>query len=227
MVEVRVEIDGLVGGYTGRCSAEERGLLEYALGRYGKWLSQLILAGLGEEDGARKWRFAARFSDAVGESRERIIEITSGDVEDSGNAGTLPCGREPLVLVTLLLLYEAASRPPSGVLSYEQKDVLRLSGWEDTAENRDLIDGAVRWYFMLSYDWSLSEHELSERGLFFYEGSARLVSGYSRQDDEEGGQVKRTTNEISFCQELVGEFGRRAPFGIDWDAVRSLVRMTD
>lgn len=204
-------------------SEAERGLLTFALDRFGEPLAGFLLCGLGEEEIVPEWRFAVTFTRQQGEAYTRELRVVADyrpDVETS-----VPRGREPLVLLALLRLLVADGEPASFSLSYAQEEVLGLLGWEDTPESRGTIDGAARRYFTLCYEWEMGEAELKECNLTFYRGSCRLVTRYGHEAVEEEGEVRRTTSEVEFDEQFVRELMTRSPFGINWDEVTALERV--
>jgi hypothetical protein len=203
-------------------SERERALLEFALDTFGEPLSQLILAGLGEEAEARSWLFTVTFEDERGAARRREIKLEPDERPDV--VTLLPRGREPLVILALLRLLIEDPQRSSSTLSYKQEGVLDLLGWEDTADVRSAIDGAVERYAGLSYSWGLSGEELAERSLSFYDAEGRFVSGYGHYNAEESGGYKRVADTVAFSSVFVEGLMRRTLFNVDWNSVRELSR---
>lgn len=209
------------GGYF-RLSVSERRLLEFALDLFGEPLSRFLLSGIGEEVKARAWLFTASFASGRGAPRSREIKVEPDDIP--GEPRVLPGRREPLVILALLRLLIKARGQSSHNLSYGHEQVLNLLGWEDTEAVRSDIDRAVKRYARLSYSWRLSEEELAERRLSFYDAEGRFVSGYGQYNAEEDGEYKRMTNNVNFSSVFVEGLTSRTSFGVDWNRVREITR---
>jgi hypothetical protein len=202
-------------------SAPEQRLLDFSRERFGEHLSHFLLAGLGEEDEARIWLFTATFTDGQGIDRCREIKVEANERPDI--VTLLPRRREPLVILALLRLLIVDREMSTSSLSYELEEVLNLLGWEDSAQSRLTIDGAIERYFNISYNWSLSAEELEERNLSFYNGQSRLVSGYSHYDAEEERRSGRSPSMVEFSAPFVGELVSRKLFDLDWNTVHGKI----
>jgi hypothetical protein len=208
------------GGYF-RLSGSERRLLEYALDLFGEPLSKFLLSGIGEEAEARVWLFSLSFDDGSGADLGREIRVEPDDIPREPRV--LPGGREPLVMLALLrLLIEA--RGSLSTLSYSQEQVLTLLGWEDNETTRSAIDQAVRRYARLSYSWSLSREELTDRKLSFYDAESRFISGYGYYNAEEDGKDRRMANTAEFSSVFVEGLIRRTGFNVDWNRIAEITR---
>lgn len=203
-------------------SAQERLLLKFALDNFGEPLSQLLLAGLGEEEETHNWLFTVTFRDKQGAVRRREIRVETD--AHLNVASLLPCGRQPLVILALLRLLIGDRKLSSANLSYEQEEVLSLLGWEDTVESRLTVDQSVERYDGLSYNWKLSNEELVNNFLSYYQGAARIVSGYGYQSLEDKGQIKRVSNEIDFNLRFVNRLIGHSLFDVNWNNINSLER---
>ncbi len=224
-----LDLVGLIRGEGGAAlwpSGRERQLLKFALDIFGKPLSQFLLAGLGAEDTARSWLFTVTFTDKQGIERSRQIKVEADNLPDL--VPGLPQQREPLVLLALLRLLIVDRQLSSAPLFYEHGEVLSLLGWEDAPGSQLAIDKTVKRYATLSYDWGLSDEELAERKLSFYQGQRRIVSGYSHYSEEEDGQFKRVAGRVNFATELIEELVGRRLFNIEWGGVREIaLRVVD
>lgn len=197
-------------------------LLEFALDQFGRPLSRFLLSGLGEDTVVPGWLFTVTFSRDEGRSYSRNVRVEADDRPDV--APTAPRYKEPLIALALLWLLIVDRKLASFRLSYDQDEVLRLLGWEDTQESRLSIDEAVEQYFTLSYNWALDERELAEAGLSFFVSSSRFISEYGWETAEEGDEIKRTANHVQFNEEFVKELMRHSLFGIRWENVDSMER---
>lgn len=196
-------------------------LLKFALGRFGEPLSRFLLMGLGEDETPSQRIFTVAFADKDGARYERRISVTAED-RDSSLLPCLPRGREPLALLAFLHLLVEGRKLSSFALEYEQQEVLRLLGWEDTEETRQALDDTVGRYFCLDYRWGLSREELDAQGLAFYNAASRLVSASGSDSVREGERVRRVRSEVAFSDVFVKELLGRSLFGVNWDAVRNV-----
>jgi hypothetical protein len=154
-------------------SRPERRLLKFAIDTFGVPLSGFLLAGLGEEEEeARSWLFSVTFEDNGGVLRRRDIRVEADERPDV--VTSLPGRREPLVLIALLWLLMREHKSPVSRFSYGREEVLRVLGWDETPELLSAVDEAVNRYVNLTYTWTLSAEELSERNLNKYRGWTRL-----------------------------------------------------
>jgi hypothetical protein len=212
----------LIRGEGGALSARERLLLKFALDVFGEPLSQLILAGLGEEAEARSWLFTVTFENARGATHRREIRLESD--EHPGVVTLLPRRREPLVILALLRLLIADRQMASASLSYRQAEVLGLLEWKGAMKSRLILDQAVERYARLSYNWKLSDEELIEGGFAYFHGSARFISGYGHQNHREDRQIKRLVSWVEFNSNFVQGLLGRSLWGINWNSVTTLER---
>lgn len=208
------------GGYF-RLLGSERRLLEFALDLFGEPLSRFLLSGIGEEAETQVWLFSVSFDDGSGVARSREIRVEPDDIP--GEPRVLPGRHEPLVMLALLRLLLEAHGPPS-TLSYSQEQVLNLLGWEDDETTRSAIDQAVKRYARLSYSWSLSGEELTDRKLSFYNAESRFISGYGYYNAEENGEYKRVANNVQFSSVFVEGLIHRTGFNVDWNRVSEITR---
>lgn len=206
-------------------SSGERRMLKFALDAFGESLSRFLLSGLGEEEESRVWLFTVTFTDNRGVGYRREIRVEAEDNPDV--IPLLPRRREPLVMLSLLWLL-MGRQPFSPSMFYNQEEVLTLLGWEDNSSFRLSIDETVERYADLSYRWTLSKEELAEKYISQWQGLARFVSGYSYRDveEEEGMGRRRVTNRIDFAAEFISELMSRSLFGVDWNNVSSLERVS-
>jgi hypothetical protein len=205
-------------------SRHERRLLKFAKDAFGEALGSFLLSGLGEEGEARAWLFSVTFEDDRGASRVREVRVEAADLPDA--ATSLPRRKEPLVLMALLRLPLADGSPPPSRLSYRREEVLRLLGWDETAESLRAVDAVVGRYADLGYRWALSAEELAERNLTTFRGWASLVTGCGFRDLEGGGDgvAKRESNHVEFSSEFIRELTGRSVLGVKWDRVREMTR---
>lgn len=199
----------------------ERHLLKFSLDRFGEPLSRFLLTGLGEEEAPRRRCFTVAFADRQDTRYKRRIRVTA----EERTTDLLPClphGREPLVMLAFLYLLVESRRLSSFTLKYEHEELLRLLGWEGTAEVRQSLDDTAARYFCLDYEWEFSREELAAQGLRFYKGAASFVSGYGSETIEENGEKEWTESELTFAKEFVTELLGRSLFGVNWGGVISM-----
>ncbi len=198
-------------------------MLKFALEKFGERLSQFLLSGLGEEAPERTWLFTIMFTDNVGVSRRRDLQVEADNLPDI--VTLLPRWREPLVILALLRLL-MDRQPFSSSLLYDQAEVLELLGWEDTPTKRFSIDDAVERYVDMSYRWSLSAEELAEQHFSRHRGWTRFVTGCGYRDVEEeaGGRIRRVANRVDFAAECINELISQSLFGVNWNKVITFER---
>jgi len=136
----------------------------------------------------------------------------------------LPRGRDPLVLLALLLLLLHKPRAEKPVLSYSHEEVLQLLGWEDSEGVRHEIDEAVYRYFLLMYLWEKSREELVGTNHSHNKARERMISEYETTDKEVGadGEMKRVANQLIFNDYFIGGLLRQSLFDVDWNKARSV-----
>jgi hypothetical protein len=222
-VDADTDIVGIVRGRGGPLwlNRQERWLLKFALKRFGEPLSRFLLTGLGDGETPRRRIFTVAFDDKQGARYERQISVTAEERVE----GLLPClprGREPLAILAFLHLLIERRKLSSFALKYEQEEVLRLLGWDDTGEARQSLDDVVGRYFCLDYRWELSRKEMDAQGLAFYNAASRLVSESGSDMVWEGGRLKRVRCEVAFSDVFVTELLRRSLFGVNWDGVHKV-----
>lgn len=208
-------------------SRPERRLLKFAIDTLGVPLSSFLLAGLGEEEKARSWLFSVTFEDDGGVPRRRDIRVEADERPDV--VTSLPGRKEPLILIALLWLLMQEHDSSVTRLNYSRGGVLRMLGWDETPESLHTVDEAVDRYADLSYRWTLSADELSEKNLNKLRGWTRLVTGCGYDDQEEGDDelAHRTSNHVSFSAEFIRELITRSVFDVRWDKVHGMAQTTE
>jgi hypothetical protein len=201
--------------------AQEQSLLDFAREQFGEHLSQFLLAGLEAEDEVQIWLFTVTFTDGQGVNQCREIKVEADERPDI--ITLLPRHREPLVILALLRLLIVEGEMTAASLYYEPKEVLDLLGWKDSVKSRLIINEAIERYFSISYYWRLSDEELKQRNLSFYNGQSRIVSGYSRYHAEEEGRSKSLLDMVEFAAPFVEGLMSRRMFDLDWNSVRGKI----
>jgi hypothetical protein len=205
-----------------RLSGPERSLLQFAQDRFGEHLTRFLLSGLGEGHVARCRLFIISFADGDGGLVSRRLHVEADDLTPEITT-SLPCGRDPLVLLALLRLLTRAQGKPPASLFYNSREVLSLLGWADSAATRLAVDEAVDRYSCVSYWWTLSKKETAGRKLSFYRSRERFVVGYGLLDaEEEGTRMERVSNRVDFSAAFIDGLERRTLFGVIWDNVLTL-----
>lgn len=110
-------------------NASERGLLRFALDRFGEPLAAFLLTGLGGDVTARRRRFTVAFDDRQGARYERRITVTA-EPRARGLRPRLPRGKEPLAMLAFLHLLVEGRKLSSFAMRYEPAEVLQVLGWE-------------------------------------------------------------------------------------------------
>jgi hypothetical protein len=204
-------------------SGLERRLLKFAITTFGAPLSSFLLAGLGEEEIARSWLFSVTFEDDGGVPRRRVIRVEADERPDIDTF--LPGRKEPLVLMAFLWVLMRERRSPVTQLSYGREEVLRVLGWDETPELLGVVDETVKRYVNLTYTWTLSAGEQSERKIYKYRGWTRFVTGCGYVDyEDDDGVRKRESSYVSFSEEFIRELTRRSVFEVRWDRVSQVNR---
>jgi hypothetical protein len=205
-------------------SKAERNLIEFAREEFGEFLTQFLLAGLGEEETAQSWLFTVEFYEG-GTTRQRNLQVSVNDQPDV--LVHLPQQREPLVILALLWLFILRDQTSSASLSYYMEDVLGLLDWEENARSRHIIDEAVARYSNLIYQWKMSDDELARRNLTFFNSKEYFISGYASLQDVivDSGLRQRVINRVDFSLHFIERLRRRSLFEINWNSVSSLTRV--
>jgi hypothetical protein len=109
---------------------------------------------------------------------------------------------------------------PKGSLFYEVEEVLSLVGWEDSAETRLAVEGAIDRYSCVTYRSALSRKEKTASNLSFHRSRERFISGYRLLDsEEEGGRMRRVSNRVDFSAAFIDGLERRTLFDVVWDNI--------
>ena len=203
-------------------SRDEQNLIDFALEEFSASLTQFILAGLGEETTVQRWHFTITFMGESGTLEKRHVHIITHEPADGSSC--LPRARDPLVLLALLRLLLHNRKQDNHVLVFQEEEVFKLLGWEDSDEARQEIDEAIYRYSLLMYKWQMNRSELTRRGLSYYTSNAQALSEYRTLDKkpEEGGQTKRVYNSVRFSETLIDGLLGRSLFGVGWNRVTSI-----
>lgn len=199
-------------------SAPEQQVVAFASEQFGEPLTQFMLAGLGEEEVGQRWRFTITYVDGQGAKLKRQVQVISHEPADGSSC--LPRGRDPLVFLALLQLLTRGGQISNYTLLYDQEDVLKLLGWEDTKETRRQVDEAIKRYFLMTFKWKMNRAELTRKNLSYYTAMERPISECSTLDEEEAGQSERVFNRIIFNSRFIECLRRRSLFDIVWNSTR-------
>lgn len=208
-------------GATIQLSDREREILSFVLNLCGEQLSGFFLTGLGEYTTSWRRRFTVTFAPPAGVLYEREIKVIAYQTGGVSKP-SLPRLKEPLIMAALLRLLIDERKMSSFTMTYRQEEVLGMLGWDVTEETREALDDSVRRYDSLHYEWALSKDELAVEALDFYEGQARVISGYAYENAEVEGEMHRVRSEVRYAEEFVRELIGRSLFGVNWDGVVSL-----
>jgi hypothetical protein len=203
-------------------SPQEQQVIAFTSKQFGEPLTQFLLAGLGEAEVGQRWRFIITYVDGEGARLKRRVQVITHEPEDGSSC--LPRGRDPLVFLALLQLLVRGSQTPGNILIYDQEDVLRLLGWEDTGETRHRIDEAIKRYFLMTFKWRKNRAELTRKNLSHYTAMERPISECGTFDEEEAGQVRRVFNRVTFSKTFIEHLKHRRLFDIDWNNGRQVTR---
>lgn len=203
----------------------EREIVESAHSEFGEFIARFLLAGLGEEEEARRRSFVVTFTGDDGTALRRRLHVEADDLMPE-TPTFLPRQRDPLVLLALLRLLTRGRETRPASLLYDPTEVLSLLGWDDSEENRLEIEEAVERYFFLSYRWEMSAEELDTRDLAFHRSQERLISGYGHgeADGPGEGHAGHVVNRVDFSSAFVEELTGKSLFGVNWGRVRSVER---
>jgi hypothetical protein len=199
-----------------KLSLPEQQLVTFASEQFSEPLTQFLLTGLREEELGQRWQFTITCFDGEGTELRRQVQVISHEPEDGSSC--LPRGRDPLVFLALLQLMLRGGLTPDCRLIYEQEDVLRLLGWEDTRETRRGIDEAIKRYFFITFKWKKNGAELARENLSHYTAMERPISEWGTVDDEVNSEVRRVLNRVIFNERFIEQLTRRRLFDIDWNS---------
>lgn len=201
---------------------QERQVVAFASEQFGEPLTQFLLAGLGEEELGQRWWFTITYIDGEGTRLRRQVQVISHEPEDGSSC--LPRGRDPLVFLALLQLLLRGAQTPDCRLIYDQEDILRLLGWENTEKTRREIDEAIKRYFLMTFKWGKNRTELAREKVTHYTAMERPISECGTFDKEEDGQVSRVFSQVTFSKTFIEHLKRRRLFDIDWNNGRQITR---
>ncbi|MBC7796602.1 MAG: hypothetical protein H7Z37_07005 [Pyrinomonadaceae bacterium] len=176
------------------------------------------LAPLLNQDLTRTHKAFGLFPNALllfgyGESKqenERIIiteekNIQTGEVITrqmkiyTNSAKGLPRGRDPQVLIALL--HMTLQKPGStNSIWFRKTDLMKILGWNDTAENRQDIDEAISRYFEAAY--SGLDVKVNTAGSKTKEKFSRIITDYINIDER---KIRYTDNERMFSKVVFNE----------------------
>jgi hypothetical protein len=205
-----------------KLSAAGQHLMDFAKGEFGGRLTEFLLAGLGENATAQKWRFTITYSSDDSVLLKRRVDVIT--YEPLNGTSYLPRWRDPIVLIAFLHLLLRGDQKSQNNLRYNQKDILNSLEWKDTQKARREIDEAVNRYSLLTYQWKMNKSELNSRNLKFYTVSESLISGYEILDSQVGGAkgMNRVLNQIVFNEHFIRQLLSQSLFGIDWNSVHTI-----
>ncbi len=202
-------------------STPEQHLLNFAREEFGEKLTDLLLAGLGEDVVALSWRFVINYAGGDGAPLKRHVEVITHEPLDGTSC--LPRRRDPLVLIALLRLLVKGNGASINRLHYKEEEVLNLLGWEDTTETRSEIDEAVRRYFLLTYKWEMNESELKDKNLSVYTANNQMITETQKFEEEiRGSKPVKRINRIVFSEHFIEQLLSRSLFNVDWKRVWSV-----
>jgi hypothetical protein len=203
-------------------SRAEQSLTDFAREEFGDFLTQFLLAGLGEESAAQRWQFNITFTGENETLEKRHVQVITHEPTDGSSC--LPRGRDPLVLLALFRLLKRDRQAPKPELLYSIEDILSLLEWENTEERREQIDGAIHRYSLLMYQWEMNRPELSRHRLSFYKVNEHAITSFQTVDEEieSGRKTKRTYNRVGFNEFFINGLRHRKLFGVDWNNVRDM-----
>jgi hypothetical protein len=199
-------------------SPREQQLLDFAIGEFGKPLTQFLLAGLGEDKVGPRWQFTITYLNDEGVRIKRTVKVISHEPEDGSSR--LPRGRDSLVLLALIRMLIIAGHPSDYRMRYELEDVLKILGWANNRRNRRAIDEAVRRYTQMMFSWKMGRAEVARNNLSHHSAMQSLISEYGASDEEEGGRVRRLFNEVVFNSNFIEALRQRRLCDVNWNTQR-------
>ncbi|MCA1566116.1 MAG: hypothetical protein LC803_10860 [Acidobacteria bacterium] len=204
----------------------ERRILKFSLDTFGEMLSQFLLTGIGRKKVGQRWYLAISFTSESRSLWKRQVQVITYEPLDGESF--LPQGRDPLVLLALLLLLLHKPHAEKPVLSYTHEEVLQLLGWDDSEGVRHEIDEAIHRYSLLMYLWEKSQDELAGINHSHYKARERMISEYETTDREVGahGEIKRIANRLIFNDYFIRGLLQRTLFDVDWNKARSVKLVT-
>lgn len=202
-------------------SIAEQKLVVFAREEFGEFITQFLLAGLGEEDAVQSHLFTITTISSEGTEEKHLIQVIADERPDIMTG--CPRQREPLVLLALLRHLATFNEGTSASSVYTHEEIINLLGWKHNAESNLVIDEAVARYFELSYEPIIDENELNRKRLIFLKSRERFIVGYSLDDDLiEEGQYKKAIRRVDFSADFMKRLKAKALFSFDWNSVCSI-----
>lgn len=202
-------------------SIAEQKLVVFAREEFGEFITQFLLAGLGEEEMVQSRLVSMTTISPEGTREKRLIQVIADEQPDS--ATCCPNRREPLVILALLRHLATFNEGTSASLVYTHEEIRNLLGWKHNTESNLVIDEAVARYFGLSYEPIIDENELNRRRLLFLKSRERFIVGYSLDDDSiEERNDEKAIRRVDFSVEFMKRLKERSLFSIDWNSVCSI-----
>lgn len=208
--------------YMARQLKAKQRLIDFSRESFGDHLSELLLCGYGEQRILSSRDFAIKLADRKEtETQLRLMFVAEGP---ASTQPSLPRGKEPLVLLALLQLLMSKGGESIYRLTYTCDDLMKLLGWENTAQSKSRVDVSVTKYFHTFYQ--LSD---DSPGKVTGSGSERTrkVRALAGQDfaGEESGLGNSMIRAVSFGIDFIEPLKKRNLLGIDWNLVQSVTAL--
>jgi hypothetical protein len=166
---------------------------------FGLFPNALLLFGYGESKQENERIITTEEKNLqTGEVITRQMKIYTNSVKG------LPRGRDPQVLIALLHL--TLQKPGStNSLWFRKADLIKMLGWNDTAENRQDIDEAISRYFEAAY--SGLDVKVNTNGSKTKEKFSRIITDYINIDERKTRYVEneRLFSKVVFNEEVINE----------------------
>lgn len=202
-----------------RPSKAERRLISSLRDAFGVHISTLLLCGYGEERTLSSRDFLIESAGDDGRVMEvRLISIAEGP---ANTQPSLPHRKEPLVLLALLHILLSRGGALTEGLSLARGEVADLLGWNDTAEFRAIIAGAVTKYFHTYYQRTGPDIR-AEKALNDYTLKSRIINCYGFRDAGVDEADNTPTDFVNFNGDFVESLSKRNILKIDWHRVKSV-----
>lgn len=206
-----------------RPSKAEQRLIDFSKEAFGEHLSELLLYGYIEARTLSSRDFTIELADAEDTKMQlRLMFVAEGPASIQPS---LPHGKEVLVILALLKLLMRKSGEPTYNLNYTRNELLKLLGWNNTAQSLALLDVSITKYFHTFYQLSDGSSVKSRSRELERTIKLRALTGQYFSSGKGASSGISKTNAVTFSSDFIEPLKERKLFGIDWSQVYNLITL--